>query len=160
LEAFWTAFRILSVCRVAAVEHSRGFQPAEFLSTVRELSGVRFQLAMPRYPASWKLTPRRNRTVISRTMLSRAVIQPSLRDERRPEKRAPWVETHGWVHHVATGRSGLGRAGGSSAEAVEPPGQARWRTDARGQLATAAGPVRGGCRRRRLRRCCRTVPGG
>ncbi len=41
------------------------------LSTVRETSGVSFQLARPLSPASWKLTPRRHRTVISRTVLSR-----------------------------------------------------------------------------------------
>ena len=40
------------------------------LSTVRETSGVSFQLAMSLSPASWKLTPRRHRTVISQTVLS------------------------------------------------------------------------------------------
>ena len=40
------------------------------LSTIRETNGVGFQLAMPLSPASWKLTPRRHRTVIPRTVLS------------------------------------------------------------------------------------------
>ena len=43
---------------------------ANGLSIVRETSGVSFQLAMPLSTASWKLTPRKNRTVISRTVLS------------------------------------------------------------------------------------------
>ena len=43
-------------------------------SIAREISGVSFQLAMPPSPASWKLTPRKNRTAISRTMLKRALV--------------------------------------------------------------------------------------
>ena len=42
------------------------------LRTVRRISGVSFQLARPPATASWKLTPRANRTVTSRTVLSLA----------------------------------------------------------------------------------------
>jgi hypothetical protein len=44
--------------------------------TVRETSAVSSQLAMPLFTASWKPTPRKNRTVVSRTVLTRSSTAP------------------------------------------------------------------------------------
>ena len=45
--------------------------PPRAVSIIREISGVSFQLAVLPSTASWKLTPRGNRTVISRTLVNK-----------------------------------------------------------------------------------------
>ncbi len=77
------------------------------LGTGREESGVSFQLAMPLSAASWKLTPRKNRTVNSRARLA-CLDQPQPNGQGRRAGVAGlraggrWRRVRNWYFAVGT----------------------------------------------------------